>query len=117
MGGCAPQAVSSSFILPSFPTAQQVSVLQSKIVRATDRVGTDGKARSRGFGFLQFEHHDEALAVLRGLNNNPEPFGPLKRPILMFAFENAQVIRKLLRKKEVAKVRVRQGSALSSRLL
>ena len=81
-------------------TGGKVSVLQCKVVRANDRVGPDGKPRSRGFGFLQFEEHADALAVLRQLNNNATPFGAEKRPIVMFAWEDAQAIRKLMRRRE-----------------
>jgi nucleolar protein 4 len=81
-------------------TGAKISVLQCKVVRANDRVGADGKPRSRGFGFLQFDEHADALAVLRSLNNNAGPFGPEKRPIVMFAWEDAQAIRKLTRRRE-----------------
>ena len=81
-------------------TGRRVKILQNKIVRASDRVGPDGKPRSRGFGFLQFEEHEDAYAVVKELNNNEHTFGPEKRPIVMFAWEDAQAIRKLMRRRE-----------------
>lgn len=33
------------------------------------------QGRSKGFGFLAFKSHDEALMCLRKLNNNPNVFG------------------------------------------
>eukprot|EP00050_Salpingoeca_kvevrii_P002350 m.191224 g.191224 ORF g.191224 m.191224 type:complete len:516 (+) comp10592_c1_seq1:4188-5735(+) len=68
-------------------------IKQAKIVRSKDRVDSSGKGRSRGFGFVEFEDHDAALRALRQLNNNPECFGDERRPIVMFAWENAQVIK------------------------
>lgn len=35
---------------------------QAKIVRANDRVDSEGKKRSKGFGFIEFENH-EVLAI------------------------------------------------------
>lgn len=32
------------------------------------------KGKPKGFGFLSFKRHEEALNVLRKLNNNPEVF-------------------------------------------
>ena len=31
--------------------------------------------KSKGFGFLSFKNHNDALACLRKLNNNPQIFG------------------------------------------
>lgn len=31
--------------------------------------------KSKGFGFLSFKNHDEALNCLRKVNNNPKVFG------------------------------------------
>merc|ERR1719272_1164569 len=81
-------------------TGKRIKILQNKIVRASDRVGPDGKPRSRGFGFLQFEEHEDAYAVVKELKNNEHTFGPEKRPIVMFAWEDAQAIRKLQRRRE-----------------
>ncbi|TIC41349.1 hypothetical protein E3Q06_01607 [Wallemia mellicola] len=51
------------------PTA----VVQSKIVRQTDRVDSvTGLGRSRGYGFLEMSNHKNALRVLRYANNNNE---------------------------------------------
>jgi nucleolar protein 4 len=90
-------------------TGDRVRILQSKVVRAKDRVGPDGKPRSRGFGFLQFETHEAASAVIEALNNSAGPFGPTKRPILMFAWEDAQAIRKQLRRREQTGIRAKHA--------
>lgn len=31
--------------------------------------------KSKGFGFLSFKNHEDALACLRKVNNNPHVFG------------------------------------------
>lgn len=48
-------------------------VIQSKIVRQTDRVDPlTGLGKSKGYGFLEMRSHKEALKVLRWANNNPD---------------------------------------------
>ncbi|KAJ2823470.1 RNA recognition motif-containing protein, partial [Coemansia sp. 'formosensis'] len=92
-------------------------VSQAKIVRSSDRVDVaSGKARSKGYGFIEFTTHAHALACLRYLNfrNTAQAFSKhlmdddepeestsksahkiSRRSIrVMFAIENAQVIKK-----------------------
>ncbi|NXF75988.1 RBM28 protein, partial [Sclerurus mexicanus] len=52
-----------------------------------------GQGQSLGFAFVEFETHEEALGALRRLNNNPELFGPHKRPIVEFALEDRRKLR------------------------
>lgn len=78
---------------------------QAKVVRSKDRVGTSGKLRSRGFGFLEFSEHSDALQAVRRLNNNPTLFAPTKRPIVQFAWVDATVIRNIVRRREQSKLR------------
>lgn len=49
------------------------------------------KGKPKGFGFLSFKRHDDALTVLRKLNNNPDIFGTNHRPILSFSIEDTNV--------------------------
>ena len=44
-------------------------------MRDLKNVNAQGVARPRGFGFIEFERHDDALEALRATNNNPEIFG------------------------------------------
>ncbi|KAJ2399929.1 RNA recognition motif-containing protein [Coemansia sp. RSA 2559] len=92
-------------------------IVQVKIVRSKDRVdGSSGKARSMGYGFVEFNTHAHALACLRYLNfrNSKQSFSKqliddeeqndnanksahqISRRSLrvMFAIENAQVVKK-----------------------
>ncbi|CAO2820988.1 unnamed protein product [Amaranthus hypochondriacus] len=52
------------------------------------------KNRSRGLAFVEFAEHQHAIVALRVLNNNPETFGPHHRPIVEFAVDNVQTLRK-----------------------
>jgi nucleolar protein 4 len=51
------------------------------------------KGKSKGFGFLSFKCHEDALAVLRKLNNNPDVFGTSHRPIVSFSIEDMNVMK------------------------
>ncbi|KAJ2663265.1 RNA recognition motif-containing protein [Coemansia sp. RSA 1200] len=93
-------------------------LVQVKVVRSKERVDSStGKARSMGYGFIEFSTHAHALACLRYLNfrNSKQAFskqliddeehaGELKNKSahqisrrslrVMFAIENAQIIKK-----------------------
>uniref|UniRef100_H3DKS7 RNA-binding protein 28 n=1 Tax=Tetraodon nigroviridis TaxID=99883 RepID=H3DKS7_TETNG len=49
--------------------------------------------QSLGYGFVQFKEHEHALSALRYLNNNPDIFGPNKRPIVEFSLEDTRKLK------------------------
>nr|XP_020508551.1 RNA-binding protein 28 isoform X1 [Labrus bergylta] len=60
-----------------------------------DRKPEKGQAmgQSLGYGFVQFDEHEHALSTLRYLNNNPDIFGPNKRPIVEFSLEDSRKLK------------------------
>uniref|UniRef100_A0A8C5CG34 RNA binding motif protein 28 n=1 Tax=Gadus morhua TaxID=8049 RepID=A0A8C5CG34_GADMO len=60
-----------------------------------DRKPEKGKAMglSLGYGFVEFQCPDHALSTLRHLNNNPDIFGPTKRPIVEFSLEDGRKLK------------------------
>ncbi|KAI9096918.1 hypothetical protein DFS34DRAFT_621925 [Phlyctochytrium arcticum] len=55
---------------------RKVVIKQAKILRNKDRIDAATQiARSKGYGFVEFESHADALACLRWMNNNPRAFG------------------------------------------
>merc|ERR1719317_1044310 len=46
-----------------------------------------GKVKSKEFGFVTFENHEDALVALRNVNNNPNTFTAERRPIVEFSIE------------------------------
>ena len=75
-------------------TGRQPSVKQARLLRDTERLDGLGQQRSRGMGFVEFAQHQDALAALRAVNNNPTIFGKDRRPIVEFALEDARAARK-----------------------
>lgn len=77
-------------------------VQQAKIIKEIDRIDPiTKKPKSKGYGFVEFTSHADALACLRYLNNNPNAFAlpsneapNAKRPIVEFAIENRLVLKK-----------------------
>ncbi|KAL3142888.1 hypothetical protein ABBQ38_003176 [Trebouxia sp. C0009 RCD-2024] len=89
----------------------QPRVKQAKILRDPERVDpADGLPRSRGLGFVEFTEHEHAICALRHLNNNPAPFSRDKRPVVEFALESAQAVRKMATKQAWQKSQT-QGKA------
>lgn len=70
---------------------EKAHIKQVKIVCDKER-----NRRSKGFGFVELGKHEDALTVLRHLNNNPDTAGgKQKRPIVEFAVENVLKLQKL----------------------
>ncbi|KNC52295.1 RNA-binding protein 28 [Thecamonas trahens ATCC 50062] len=67
-------------------------IKQVKIVRDKNRITAAGIGRSRGYGFVQFAHHDDALKALQLLNNNPEFYSDERRLIVEFAVDAKEAI-------------------------
>ncbi|KAJ3092933.1 RNA recognition motif-containing protein [Quaeritorhiza haematococci] len=103
---------------------RKIAIKQVKILRSKDRIdASTGKPRSKGYGFIEFAQHVDALACLRWMNNNPaafplpttapapaeeatssqkggkgkpekQPVVPVnRRPIVEFAVENRQILK------------------------
>ncbi|BES89254.1 RNA-Hypothetical protein protein [Nesidiocoris tenuis] len=48
--------------------------------------------KSKGYGFVTFRRHEDALQALRWINNNPDIFTPNRRPIVAFSVENKKAL-------------------------
>ncbi|XP_069835593.1 RNA-binding protein 28 [Dendropsophus ebraccatus] len=65
-----------------------VKIKESRVMRDMKGTGGNHKGQSLGYAFVEFSEHEHALAALRQLNNNPDLFGPKKRPIVEFSLED-----------------------------
>uniref|UniRef100_UPI00398F5F3F RNA-binding protein 28 isoform X2 n=1 Tax=Pristiophorus japonicus TaxID=55135 RepID=UPI00398F5F3F len=70
-----------------------VRVKECRIMRDLRMAKTKGGGRSLGYGFVDFTEHSHSLAALRYLNNNPDIFGPEKRPIVEFSLEDRRKLK------------------------
>ncbi|OWK06829.1 RBM28 [Cervus elaphus hippelaphus] len=76
-----------------------VRIKECRVMR--DLKGAYGKVKgqSLGYAFAEFQEHEHALAALRHINNNPEIFGPQKRPIVEFSLEDRRKLKQKVKSK------------------
>ncbi|XP_063304410.1 RNA-binding protein 28 [Pelobates fuscus] len=67
---------------------RSIKIKESRVMRDLKGVGGNHKGQSLGYAFVEFSEHEHALTALRNVNNNPEYFGPKKRPIVEFSLED-----------------------------
>lgn len=78
----------------------------------------DEDNQSKGFGFVEFKEHDEALKALHRVNNNASFFGAEQRPIVEFAVDDARKVELRKRSQQMDKAPKARGLVrLSSRHL
>ncbi|XP_057658638.1 RNA-binding protein 28 [Diorhabda carinulata] len=68
-------------------------IREARIMRDMKIIDANGVGKSKEYGFVTFTKHENALAALRNLNNNPEIFSEHKRPIITFSIENKSIIK------------------------
>jgi nucleolar protein 4 len=85
---------------------RKIVVTQAKIIRDANRLDENKKPKSKGYGFIEFKSHADALACLRYMNNNISAFAKAmgeeehkkntknKKPVVEFAVENNLVLKK-----------------------
>ncbi|KAL3901729.1 MAG: hypothetical protein SGCHY_000357, partial [Lobulomycetales sp.] len=104
---------------PPPSSTRKIGIKQAKIVRDMDRMDKTTKlGRSKGYGFVEFVSHADALACLRFLNSNATAVSAAKKrrdrldtdpeisrqtPIVEFAMENILVLRKRVQRTENSK--------------
>ncbi|XP_055464082.1 RNA-binding protein 28 isoform X2 [Psammomys obesus] len=70
-----------------------VCIKECRVMRDLKAVNGKMKGQSLGYAFAEFQKHEHALRALRHINNNPEIFGPQKRPIVEFSLEDRRKLR------------------------
>jgi nucleolar protein 4 len=87
------------------------SIVECRIMRDLSRVNSEGVAKSKGFGFVEFKNHEMAKKALHATNNNPELFkgtslGKGVRLIVQFSIEDMRALKK--KKERAEKARMKQ---------
>ena len=70
---------------------KEARIREARVMRDMARL-QNGIGASKEFGFVAFVEHEHALLALRSLNNNPQVFGPDRRPIVDFSIENRKAL-------------------------
>lgn len=73
---------------------------EARVMKDFKKTDVQGHPISRGFGFVTFAVHEQALKALTELNNNPLIFTSQKRPIVEFSVENKVALLSQERKRE-----------------
>ncbi|XP_053894501.1 RNA-binding protein 28 [Malaclemys terrapin pileata] len=68
-------------------------IKECRVMRNLTAPAGKGRGQSLGYAFVEFEKHEHALAALRNTNNNPQFFGPHKRPIVEFSLEDRRKLK------------------------
>ncbi|XP_035216871.1 RNA-binding protein 28-like, partial [Stegodyphus dumicola] len=80
-------------------------ISEARVMRDFKKIGSQGAPVSRGFGFVSFTQHEDALKALLELNNNPNVFTSQKRPIVEFSVEDKVALLSKQRKLEKNQMR------------
>ncbi|KAG5887143.1 hypothetical protein JTB14_024252 [Gonioctena quinquepunctata] len=84
-------------------------IKEARIMHDMKQLDAKGAGKSKEYGFATFTKHDNALAALRNLNNNPDIFSPHRRPIITFSIENKAMIS--ARQKRLEKSRLNNSTS------
>lgn len=77
----------------------------AKITEAKIIYESKGSGKSKGYAFVSFGKHEDALACLRKMNNNPTVFGKENRPIIEFSVENKKAVNAREKRLEMSKAK------------
>lgn len=78
--------------------------IECRVMRENQPSAAFPKGKPKGFGFLSFKKHEDALSVLRKVNNNPDVFSANHRPIVSFSIEDKNVLNIKTRREERSKL-------------
>lgn len=87
------------------------NITECRIWKDVSKLDAKGNPRSKGFAFVNFTEHKDALECLLKLNNNPHTFTNQRRPIVEFSIENLLAVRAKARR------RAHKGEKLTGREL
>uniref|UniRef100_A0A8C5QRC0 RNA binding motif protein 28 n=1 Tax=Leptobrachium leishanense TaxID=445787 RepID=A0A8C5QRC0_9ANUR len=110
-----PKSVDDKKLRQLFLTAagggRSVKIKECRVMRDLKGVGGNHKGQSLGYAFVEFADHEQALTALRHVNNNPDMFGPKKRPIVEFSLEDINKLKIKEKRKERSLEVLRQKQA------
>lgn len=80
------------------------SITECRIMRDLTRLNSEGVAKSKGYGFVEFKTHEMAMKALHATNNNPNLFDGSSntRLIVQFSIEDMRALKKKQQRQEKA---------------
>merc|ERR1712029_758775 len=87
-------------------------IIEAKVMKNMKEAGKE-KQTSKGYGFVSFSEHEDALLALRNTNNNPTIFTNDRRPIVEFSIENRKAL--LARQKRLEKSKEKNPNMKSNK--
>ncbi|XP_030072201.1 RNA-binding protein 28 isoform X2 [Microcaecilia unicolor] len=103
-------------LIQALGRSKGLRIKECRVMR--DLRGKGGKkstGQSLGYAFVEFQEHEHALAALRHVNNNPDLFGPHKRPIVEFSLEDRRKLKLKERRAELSLQKLRQKQEAEGR--
>ncbi|XP_078533900.1 RNA-binding protein 28 [Lissotriton helveticus] len=97
---------------------KNVRLKECRVMRDLKGLAGNSKGQSLGYAFVEFHDHEHALAALRHVNNNPDLFGPQKRPIVEFSLEDLRKlkIKEMRTQRSLEKLRPKQHVQKSEKI-
>ncbi|KAE9412993.1 hypothetical protein Angca_009393 [Angiostrongylus cantonensis] len=92
------------------------AITECRIWKDPLKLDAKGNPRSKGFAFVNFTEHKDALECLLKLNNNPQTFSNQRRPIVEFSIENLLAVRAKARRAAQSKGEKLTGQQLSEKV-
>ncbi|XP_002731716.1 RNA-binding protein 28-like, partial [Saccoglossus kowalevskii] len=89
----------------------KAKIIEARVMRDMGRVNSRGVPKSLGYAFIEFTEHEHALKALRHVNNNPEIYEPIKRPIVEFSLENKLALQVKERRKQKVSAKLNEEGA------
>lgn len=86
-----PQAIDNDKLRKMVEDRTKLKPKECRVLRENKPSMGFPQGKSKGFGFISFPTHEDALKCLRKLNNNPDCFGKNNRPIVSFSIEDKSV--------------------------
>lgn len=81
-----------------------IKPIECRVMRDNNITAKHPVGKTKNFGFLKYKEHDDALLVLRKVNNNPSIFTKNRRPIISFSLEDKSVINVKTKRAEKSKL-------------
>ncbi|XP_045478929.1 RNA-binding protein 28 [Harmonia axyridis] len=84
---------------------ENAKIKEARVMKNMRDVDVNGVGKSKGFGFVTLDNHENALTLLRNLNNNPNIFSVSKRPIVTFSIEKKTALQAKQKRLERSKMK------------